>query len=303
MSNLLRLNEEEFLSIEDALASTAHGRAFLRMRDERARALGTGEIRRILQEEWQKEAVDPRGKAAIHVLREELRDMSACIVQTRHEIAALRPEGDGSSKMITATGELDAIVSATERATFDILNGIEHIQTLANKLPQEGELGNIAKDIVAQVTEVLTACSFQDITGQRTTKVVNTLRYIEQRVNSMMQIWKGEGAGGPPPEGHDDKRPDAHLLNGPSLEGGPTQADIDKIIADIDKDVAGATAKPAADAPAAAVATPAPAPAPAAAEAPAAPPKPAPAPAAAAPPAAGGGDKANSQADIDALFK
>jgi len=124
MSNLLRLNEEEFLSIEDAVASTAHGRAFLRMRDERARALGSGDLRRMLHEEWQKEGTDPRGKAAVHVLREELRDMSACIVQTRREIAALRPEGDGSSRVIDATGELDAIVSATERATFDILNGV-----------------------------------------------------------------------------------------------------------------------------------------------------------------------------------
>lgn len=299
MASLLRLSEDEFLAIEDALASTAQGRAFMRMRDERARALGSGEIRRMLKEEWQKEAADPRGKAAIRVLREELRDMSACIVQTRNEIAALHPEGEDSSKMINATGELDAIVSATERATSDILNGVEHIQALANKLPQEGDLGSIANDIVTQVTEVLTACSFQDLTGQRTTKVVNTLRYIEQRVNSMMQIWNGEGVGEPPPEGADDKRPDAHLLNGPSLTGGPTQADIDNIIAEIDKDTANAAAKPATSAPAAAPAatpTAASAPAPAAAASPAA--KPAPAPA----PAAGGADKTSSQADIDALF-
>ena len=34
-----------------------------------------------------------------------------------------------------------------------------------------------------------TACSFQDITGQRTEKVVNVLRFIEQRINAMIEIW------------------------------------------------------------------------------------------------------------------
>ena len=37
--------------------------------------------------------------------------------------------------------------------------------------------------------EIFTACSFQDLTGQRTTKVINVLRYIEQRIGSMIAIW------------------------------------------------------------------------------------------------------------------
>lgn len=76
------------------------------------------------------------------------------------------------------------------------------------------------------------ACSFQDITGQRTTKVVNALRYLEQRVNAMIQLWADQpaGAGGRPPPGPADPRPDAHLLNGPALPGqGHSQADIDAL--------------------------------------------------------------------------
>jgi chemotaxis regulatin CheY-phosphate phosphatase CheZ len=131
---------------------------------------------------------------------------------------------------MAATGELDAIVSATERATSEILNGVERINELTLKLPKDGEVGKIAEEIQSQVTEVLTACSFQDITGQRTTKVVNTLRYLEQRVNSMIEIWGVDDStqAAPPPEA-EDRRPDAHLLNGPATDGGPSQADVDAL--------------------------------------------------------------------------
>src|SRR6185437_15298922 len=109
-----------------------------------------------------------RDESHVRILREELREMSAYIHQTRREIAALRPADAGSNRIMAATGELDAIVSATERATSDILNGAERIQALVDKLPQDGETGEVAREIALQVTEVLTACSFQDITGQRT---------------------------------------------------------------------------------------------------------------------------------------
>lgn len=184
--------------------------------------------------------------------------MSAYIHQTRREIAALRPSDAGSNRIMAATGELDAIVSATERATSEILNGVERIQQLTLKLPKTSEVAPIVDEIQAQVTEVLTACSFQDITGQRTTKVVNTLRYLEQRVNSMIEIWGVEGVtpAAPPPE-PEDRRPDAHLLNGPATDGGPSQADVDALFEKLGK----ATETAPAAAPAAPAATPPAAPA------------------------------------------
>jgi hypothetical protein len=57
---------------------------------------------------------------------------------------------------------------------------------------QNGPDGAIALEIQSRATDVLTACSFHDVTGQRTTQVVNTLRYVEQRVNSMLEIWSLE---------------------------------------------------------------------------------------------------------------
>lgn len=259
----LELSEEEYLDIEEALASNARGRSFLRMRDQRARLVAMNEVRKLAREV--KDSVkslgehsgeDKKDDAHIRILREELREMSAYIHQTRREIAALRPSDGGSNRIMAATGELDAIVSATERATSEILNGVERINELSLKLPKDGDVGKIAEEIQAQVTEVLTACSFQDITGQRTTKVVNTLRYLEQRVNSMIEIWGVEGVtpAAPPPE-PEDRRPDAHLLNGPATDGGPSQADVDALFERLGKatdapPAAAPTAPPAAAKPA-----------------------------------------------------
>jgi len=233
------LTEEEYLDIEEALASNARGRSFLRMRDGRARVVALNEVRKLQKEmkdalqKAQAEGGASKDDAHIRILREELREMSSYINQTRREIAALRPASDnGTNRIMAATGELEGIVSATERATSEILNGVERIQTLALKLPKGPEVTPIVDEIQMQVTEVLTACSFQDITGQRTTKVVNTLRYLEQRVNSMIEIWGIDGAmpglttPAPTP---DDQRPDAHLMNGPAADGGPSQADVDAL--------------------------------------------------------------------------
>jgi len=237
------LSEEEYLDIEEALASNARGRSFLRMRDQRSRMVAMNEVRKLMREikDTAQKAVaehteEKRDETHIRILREELREMSAYIHQTRREIAALRPTDAGSNRIMAATGELDAIVSATERATSEILNGVERIQALTLKLPKTGEIAPIVDEIQAQITEVLTACSFQDITGQRTTKVVNTLRYLEQRVNSMIEIWGVEGvapAAAAPVE--EDRRPDAHLMHGPAADGGPSQADVDALFEQLGK--------------------------------------------------------------------
>ena len=287
MSRLLELSDEEYLEIEEVLASNARGRAFLRMRDKRSQTLSATDLQRLLRELREERGKEDTGggkrdEPHVRILREELREMSAYIHQTRREIAALRPADAGANRIMAATGELDAIVSATERATSDILNAAEHIQALADKLPREGEVGAVAQEIAMQITEVLTACSFQDITGQRTTKVVNTLRYIEQRVNSMIEIWGTDGSIQPAIMPPTDTRPDAHLMNGPATDGGPSQDDVDALLAKLDQNIAPIALpqrrpEPAASAPAAA---------PARRPAPAAP-----------PPGA-----TSSQSDIDALF-
>ncbi|ANC91837.1 hypothetical protein A6A40_07900 [Azospirillum humicireducens] len=272
MEQLPQLSDEEFEQIEDAIARSAKGRAFLRRLHRRSLGAATEEVRAMLQEfrdSWnrQNEAVEA-GKH-VGVLRRELMEMAASIEQARREVAALRPPDGSGDKILSATNELDAIVISTERASFEILNAAERLMDLAGKLRASGADPAMCGEIDTQVNDIFTACSFQDLTGQRTSKVVNALRYIEQRVMAMISIWGEDGlAGIVIKEEQTDSRPDAHLLNGPQLDGhGVSQADVDSMF----------------DSPAA-VAAPAPAPPPPP------PPPPPPAPVKA------------SQADIDSMF-
>src|SRR6185312_16347270 len=74
-------------------------------------------------------------------------------------------------------------------------------------------------------------------------KVVNTLHYLEKRVNSMIEIWGTDGMPIAPGQEMGDTRPDAHLLNGPSLNG-VSQDDVDALLANLNS-----TASPAAGPP------------------------------------------------------
>ena len=76
------------------------------------------------------------------------------------------------------------------------------------------------------------ACSFQDLTGQRMTKVVNTLRYLETRVNAMIEIWGITAQDAEKlVQQHIEAKPDGHLLNGPARDGeGVAQDDIDRLL-------------------------------------------------------------------------
>jgi len=226
--NKARLTRDEYFAFEDSILADPRGRAFLRERDRLNRVVAAGEVRRMLRALAAPAGAAPAEPQAEHIriLRQELQEMSGYILQTRREIAALHPDR-GANRIMSATGELDAIVSATERATTEILKGAERIQAAAARLPQ-GDHDAIRSEIEGQVVDIMMACSFQDITGQRTSKVVNTLRYIEKRVNSMIEIWNLRGAA---PEPEADPRPDAALLNGPPLTGGIDQADVDAILA------------------------------------------------------------------------
>ncbi|SMH60706.1 Chemotaxis regulator CheZ, phosphatase of CheY~P [Azospirillum lipoferum] len=234
MEQLAQLSEEEFEQIEEAIARSTKGRAFLRRLHRRSLGAATEEVRAMLQEfrtSWNRQSEAVEAGKHVGVLRRELMEMAASIEQARREVAALRPADGGGDKILSATNELDAIVISTERASFEILNAAERLMDLSGKLRGAGADPGLCGEIDAEVNNIFTACSFQDLTGQRTSKVVNALRYIEQRVIAMINIWGEDGlAGIAVAEEQTDTRPDAHLLNGPQLDGhGVSQADVDSM--------------------------------------------------------------------------
>jgi chemotaxis protein CheZ len=182
----------------------------------------------------QHELDDERLQAAdeVKLLRNEIRAMSLAIQHTKSEIAALRPPNSEDDRLMVVTQELDAIVSATEGATNTILEAAEKVDGLAEQIEGMGTepaVNQLAGDIRDTVIAMFEACNFQDITGQRISKVVKTLQFIEERVNKMIDIWGAEG--------FDDIKAnleetdeESKLLNGPQLANqGVTQADIDKL--------------------------------------------------------------------------
>ncbi len=174
-------------------------------------------------------------RAEVSLLRTELRALANSIQQTKAEIAALRPADSEDDRLIAVTYELDAIVTATERATQNILDAAERVDHLAAGVRAQTTdtfILHQVDEIREQIITVFEACNFQDITGQRITKVVNTLKYVESRVNAMIDIW-GEDSFHDLPQKQDTAKEEdweKQLLNGPQLENkGISQDEIDKL--------------------------------------------------------------------------
>lgn len=227
----IELTPDPFEAIEQAVRETPRGRAFL---DEFARRTRAGDTDRILSAlgDLKSTLTETVATPNVDVLRRELETMAASIAQTRREIAAIRPEGPGNNRIVRATEELDFVVKSTERATSEILTAAERILEIVGELKSRGVDDPLCDELDMHGTNLLMACSFQDLTGQRMTKVVNTLRYLETRVNAMIDIW---GITADDAASHKDidpgDRPDAHLLNGPAREGeGVAQDDIDRLM-------------------------------------------------------------------------
>lgn len=157
----------------------------------------------------------------------ELDSLATYMRNARTEIAALGPAEIRNKHIPTATDELDAVVAATAAATGDILTAAETIEQVAGGLAPEA-----SQPLSDAVTRLYEACSFQDITGQRITKVVKTLRHIESRIDRMILVFGEQLASQAAGESGDgvEGASDAHLMNGPQMPATANQqGDIDAI--------------------------------------------------------------------------
>ena len=169
-------------------------------------------------------------------LKAEMDTITEAISRTKQEIASLHVSGFKGEDMSRVTDELGAVVHGTEQATESILSAVERIDEDANNLVAhlKGDQQAMVADIQERVLAIYEACNFQDLTGQRITKVVNVLRFIEDRVNRMMEIWGGMEAFNSIEADESLRRVgDAALLNGPALPTADcaSQDDIDALFA------------------------------------------------------------------------
>ena len=166
-------------------------------------------------------------------LKGELDLIYDAINRTKKEIATLHITGFEGPEMKRVTHELDAIVGGTETATEGILAAAEFIDQAANSLSavvKSEQDKALAHDIQDHVIQIFEACNFQDLTGQRITKVVAALKFIETHIVKMMEIWGGiESFNDVAPIAMAGREGERQLVNGPKLEGEAGHASQDEI--------------------------------------------------------------------------
>jgi chemotaxis protein CheZ len=155
----------------------------------------------------------------------EVEALGRTIACAKAEIAALRIDDITDNHIPFATDELDAIVEHTATATNAILGSCETLDEVAGGLS-----GEPAAKLQDATTRIYEACSFQDITGQRITKVVATLKTIEATVAQIVATFGRSDSDRPTEIGAEPA--DVALLNGPQHPAvAMDQSDIDKLLA------------------------------------------------------------------------
>jgi chemotaxis protein CheZ len=173
-------------------------------------------------------------------VRVEIAQMVRSIGRAKSEIAAIKNPVMGRDEMEKASLQLEEITKATEEATHEIMSATDEVEQLLKRIHSHTVEDPDVTPLIDQAGErlitIIEACAFQDLTGQRVTQVVRTLRFIESRVLAMIDIWgldafkdveipDESGSGADAEVSEEDE-----LLNGPALGGqGLSQADIDAL--------------------------------------------------------------------------
>lgn len=160
-------------------------------------------------------------------VHKELSDLADYIENTRKELSHIRPHHTRLEEIPKATDQLGAVVAATEEATGRILDAAEEMEAIA-KIAES----DIAERLLGVVTTIYEASNFQDITGQRITKVIRTLEYVEEKIGQMAALM---GHTEDDYEAESDAPGAEELLQGPQMvDEANSQDDIDALLADFD---------------------------------------------------------------------
>lgn len=174
-----------FEQIEAAVMETERGRWFL---NEYARRNRHAETESIL------DAIDKLSRnvsrpmlIGTDQLHRDILDMARAILRTEKEIRAMRGRDGGTVQFAAASETLDAVIGTTEQATSAILSAAERVQEQAWTMREQGEDPDICDQLDRSATEIYTACSFQDLTAQRIAKAVETLKFLDTRIRTLVE--------------------------------------------------------------------------------------------------------------------
>ncbi len=152
-------------------------------------------------------------EASIH---REFSEIASYIEAMKADIAGLQANDLKETHLPTAGRELDAVVEATEAATNSIMECAEAIMCADASDPDAYKA-----TVDEQVMKIFEACSFQDITGQRISKVVETLNMVDARVSRFAARFSVADAEGPASDDEAARaaRRKEQMLDGPRTDG------------------------------------------------------------------------------------
>ncbi len=160
-------------------------------------------------------------------IHSEFHAIAEYIARTRDEIAQLRPNDIREQRIPIAGAELEAVVKDTEQATDTIMGEAERLMSV-----EPEDLESYKGEVDMAMCRIIEACSFQDLSGQRVSKVVGSLRHIEDRVSRFAATMGVHDAEASAEEKAEEERREKLHLNGPAVGGPETDQDsVDDLMA------------------------------------------------------------------------
>ncbi len=136
----------------------------------------------------------------------EVNAIARHIEKTQIELGALSPGALTFDSIPKADEDLREVVASTETATQSILDSAETIMSA-----DPDDLEDYRQTVDSAVMSIFEACCFQDMTGQRISRVAETLGFISEHITYVTDVINGQG-------GAHLKRPeraDNPLMHGP----------------------------------------------------------------------------------------
>lgn len=156
-----------------------------RLSAELVRRLADGLVRlsaidRRLEEEFEEDR-----RIELAHIHGEIAAVADYVGRLRAQIRALRPNELLSARLPQARGELSDVKAEGETASNAIMAAAEDILAI-DDLPLADYRGRVEE----KVLDIMQACSFQDLAGQRITRATTALTEIEKRLSRFAQAVK-----------------------------------------------------------------------------------------------------------------
>lgn len=154
-------------------------------------------------------------------IRQELIGLQECLKGVWEDLSSLSPDATPGVHLPAAQGELGAVMATTANAANSILDACLVFEDAIRKSELQGD-----ERVTRSLSTIYEACSFQDLTGQRISKVRRLLSGVEEKLASLLGRLGIDRV--PAKEAVVNISDDRSLMNGPAMPGnGMNQANID----------------------------------------------------------------------------